>query len=80
MTEGALSSSAVRTTLLTGIAALSIACATSRAGVSASAPVPEASAPAEAEALHFIENDYPRALAEAKTRGVPVFVDVWAPW
>ncbi len=28
----------------------------------------------------FIEDDYPRALQEARTRGVPLFVDVWAPW
>jgi len=27
-----------------------------------------------------MENDYPAALAKAKTRGVPLFVDVWAPW
>jgi thiol-disulfide isomerase/thioredoxin len=30
--------------------------------------------------LTFIEDDYPRALAEAKKRGVPLFVDAWAPW
>ena len=27
-----------------------------------------------------IEDDYPRALALAKERGVPILVDVWAPW
>jgi len=30
--------------------------------------------------LRFIENDAPLALAEAKRRGVPVFVEAWAPW
>jgi len=30
--------------------------------------------------LPFIEDDYPRALAEAKARQVPLFVDGWAPW
>jgi tetratricopeptide (TPR) repeat protein len=30
--------------------------------------------------LPFIENDYPRALAEARARGLPLFVDTWAPW
>ena len=30
--------------------------------------------------LPFIENDYPRALAQAKQRHVPLFVDAWAPW
>jgi thiol-disulfide isomerase/thioredoxin len=28
----------------------------------------------------FIEDDYPRALAEAKRRNIPLFVDAWAPW
>jgi len=32
------------------------------------------------EALPFIDNDYAAALAQARARGVPVFVDVWAPW
>lgn len=27
-----------------------------------------------------IEDDYPRALAEARRLGVPLLVDVWAPW
>ena len=30
--------------------------------------------------LPFIEDDYPRALAEASRRKLPVFVEVWAPW
>jgi hypothetical protein len=30
--------------------------------------------------LPFIEDDYPRALAEAKAKKLPLFVDVWAPW
>ncbi len=36
--------------------------------------------PQRGEALPFIEDDYPRALAEAKARQVPLFVDGWAPW
>jgi len=28
----------------------------------------------------FIEDDYPRALAEAKAKHVPIFVDAWASW
>ncbi len=30
--------------------------------------------------LPFIEDDYPRALAAAKARHVPIFVEAWAPW
>jgi hypothetical protein len=30
--------------------------------------------------LHFIADDGPAALAEAKRRGVPIFVEAWAPW
>jgi thioredoxin-like negative regulator of GroEL len=30
--------------------------------------------------IAFIENDYARALAEARARGVPLFIDAWAPW
>ena len=31
-------------------------------------------------ALPFIQNDYPRALAEARARKVPLFIEAWAPW
>ncbi|HEX5043016.1 MAG TPA: hypothetical protein VFV75_08920 [Candidatus Polarisedimenticolaceae bacterium] len=31
-------------------------------------------------ALPFVEDDYARALAEAKARAVPLFVEAWAPW
>ena len=33
-----------------------------------------------AGSLPWIENDYARALDAAKTRRVPLFVEVWAPW
>ena len=32
------------------------------------------------EVVPFIENDYPRALAEARARHLPLFIDAWAPW
>ena len=35
---------------------------------------------ASAAAPGTIEDDYPGALAEAKRLGVPILVDVWAPW
>jgi hypothetical protein len=33
-----------------------------------------------AAARDAIEDDYPRALAAAKERKVPILVDAWAPW
>jgi hypothetical protein len=30
--------------------------------------------------LPFIEDDYAQALAQARQREVPLFVEVWAPW
>ena len=43
----------------------------------AQAPSPAAHKP---PALEFIEDDYAGALSLARQRGVPLFVDVWAPW
>jgi len=33
-----------------------------------------------AHALPFIEDDYSKAIARAKAKNVPVFVETWAPW
>lgn len=30
--------------------------------------------------LPFIEDDYPRALEQARTRKLPLFIEAWAPW
>ncbi len=30
--------------------------------------------------LPFIEDDYGRALAEARSKKLPMFVESWAPW
>jgi hypothetical protein len=30
--------------------------------------------------LPFIKDDYAKAVAEAKAKNVPIFVDAWAPW
>jgi len=39
-----------------------------------------ARATATSLALPFIDDDYPRAVALAKQRQVPIFVESWAPW
>jgi tetratricopeptide (TPR) repeat protein len=60
----------VRPILSSCVLLLSLACASPRAGVT----------PGPAEALPFIEDDYPKALSEARARHLPLFVDTWAPW
>ena len=30
--------------------------------------------------LPFIEDDYTKAVARAKAKDVPIFVEAWAPW
>jgi hypothetical protein len=37
-------------------------------------------AAAESPVLPWIVNDYPRALAEARARRLPLFIEAWAPW
>jgi hypothetical protein len=37
-------------------------------------------APAQKTALPFIEDDYGKALAEAKSKKLPLFIEAWAPW
>ena len=39
-----------------------------------------AGSPAAAPVLPFVADDLDRAIAEGRARGVPVFVDAWAPW
>ena len=45
----------------------------SAALILAFAPGPKATVP-------FIEDDYGRALAEAKSKKLPLFIEAWAPW
>ena len=51
-------------------------CAHAPAPASPKAPIASVAAPV----LPFIEDDYPRALAEARATNRPIFVDGWAPW
>ncbi len=64
----------MRTSALLLLSSVALSCATSSP---LHAPAP---ARAEASALPFIENDYVRALADARTKGVPLFVEAWANW
>jgi hypothetical protein len=38
-----------------------------------------AAAPAHG-VLPFIEDDYPKALEQARQRRLPLFIEAWAPW
>jgi hypothetical protein len=37
-------------------------------------------AAASCAALPFVEDDYAKALSQARARHVPIFVEAWAPW
>ncbi|MDB4967002.1 MAG: thiol reductase thioredoxin [Myxococcales bacterium] len=50
------------------------------AEVPPSRPISDAQNGKAKEVLSFVEDDYGRALAEAKKRHLPLFVDAWAPW
>ena len=54
-----------------------VACAETTENAAPKTPVIAA---AGHEVLPFLHDDYPRALAEAKRTGRPIFVDAWAPW
>jgi hypothetical protein len=30
--------------------------------------------------LPWVEDDYPKALAQARAKKIPIFVEAWAPW
>ena len=62
-------------------ALVSLLAASCAAGSSvAGAPADSAALSVSAGHLPFIEDDYGRAMVEARARHVPIFVDVWAPW
>ena len=50
-------------------------------GVAGAAPAkrPVAKA-APRPVLPFLADDYPKALAQAKARKLPLFIETWAPW
>ena len=56
---------------------LALAAATPAGAARSARPVVRTTA---APVLPFIENDLPRAVALAKARKVPIFVEAWAPW
>jgi hypothetical protein len=61
---------------LPAVPLLALACTLA---VSSATPAPSLSA-GPRMVLPFIRDDYPRALAEARARKVPLFIEAWAPW
>jgi thioredoxin-like negative regulator of GroEL len=66
------------------LATLALACSAPER-MRATKPEPKASASSASAAspsapIAFIEDDYPRALAEAKASNKPLFIDAWAAW
>lgn len=64
------------------ISAAALLAASSPGASAASRPAsaPSVARAASRGALPWIEDDYARAIAEGKRRGLPVFVEAWAPW
>jgi hypothetical protein len=50
------------------------------AGPAPASPSSAARGPAKTAVLPFIHDDYARALAEARARRLPLFIESWAPW
>ncbi len=41
---------------------------------------PSAADRSETRPLPFLSDDYPKALAQARARDLPLFIEAWAPW
>lgn len=66
-----------------GAAATAPGTSPSAAAPAGSAPAgsaPATGAPVEERTVVFVEDDYAHALAEARARHVPLFIDTWATW
>ncbi len=63
------------------VLACAVAVAPARGAGTAAGRAPAPKAPsAPRMALPFVQDDYTKALAMARARKVPLFVEAWAPW
>ena len=60
--------------------AVALAALTAASGLSAVAPAAKRPSGATRFALPWIDDDYTKAVAEARARRVPLFIEAWAPW
>ena len=44
------------------------------------APAAKTASAPDARVVPFIADDYTKAVAEARARKVPLFIEAWAPW
>ena len=65
--------------LLVLVLALAVSTATPARAAAGSKPARNA-AVGSRMVLPFIQDDYTRALAEARARKLPLFIEAWAPW
>jgi len=71
----------ITTDLAALVAAVLLPAAAAAATVPAHAPMPAAHLISHShEAVPFLADDYAGALAAAKAKHVPIFVEAWAPW
>jgi len=66
--------------LLLGASAPVLAASAAPATLALSRASSPAAAAKPREILPFIENDYPKALADARAKKLPIFAEAWAPW
>jgi len=69
---GAISSSVSITGVMRKLTILALLVATAMIAVPSLA--------ATTDDLPFIDDDYAQALAQARAKNVPIFVEAWAPW
>lgn len=60
--------------------ALALALASVVPAAAAEGTRPRAATAAPAPVLPFVEDDWERALHEARRLGIPIFIESWAPW
>lgn len=76
MTTSRLAQLALAASLAAALSLAAHAAETAKAPSKSTRPAAHAAKPA----VPFLEDDYTKALAEARARQVPIFIEAWAPW
>jgi len=70
----------MRARILTSLLFVALAANLATASTPRKTPSRPASKTHAREVMNFIADDYTRAVAEARARRVPLFIEAWAPW